>query len=71
MDPKIQICVVKTMLLIDKEENRQDAWSLLEAAANQGSAAAAFMLWENNYQHNVSKNFKKITYCFTLSNLVT
>lgn len=54
MDPKIQICVVKTMLLIDKEENRQDAWSLLEAAANQGSAAAAFMLWENNYQHNVN-----------------
>ncbi|CAI9720459.1 cyclin-F-like isoform X2 [Octopus vulgaris] len=52
VDPKIQICVVKTIMLLGEEGGQQETMSLLEEAKEQGSAAASFMLWEKKYINN-------------------
>ncbi|GAB1600395.1 cyclin-F-like isoform X2 [Argonauta hians] len=52
VDPKIQICVVKTIMLLGEDGCQQEAMSLLEEAKKQGSSAAAFMLWEKKYLNN-------------------
>lgn len=42
---QIQVCVVKTLQLLDKDKNDNEITSNLEHAANKGSGIAAFMLW--------------------------
>lgn len=43
---QIQVCVAKTLQLLDQQKHEEEMISYLTDAANQGSGIAAFMLWE-------------------------
>lgn len=42
---KIEVCIAKTLQLLDSEQNHSDMMSYLDQAASQRSGVAAFMLW--------------------------
>lgn len=44
---QIQVCVAKTLQILDKEKNEEEMLGYLTDAANQGSGIAAFMMWEH------------------------
>jgi hypothetical protein len=41
----MEVCVAKTLQLLDQEKNNDEIVSYLEQAANQGSGIGAYMLW--------------------------
>ncbi|CAH1794347.1 unnamed protein product [Owenia fusiformis] len=53
-DPSVQICVAKTLLLLEDEETRNmEAVTYLEQATSHSSPLAAFLLWEQRYSNIV------------------
>ncbi|XP_045213462.1 cyclin-F-like isoform X2 [Mercenaria mercenaria] len=44
---KMEVCVAKTLQLLDKDKNNDEIVSYLEQAASQGSGIAAYMLWSH------------------------
>lgn len=44
-DRKIQVCVAKTLQILDREKNEEEILSFLDQAASQNSGIAAYMIW--------------------------
>ena len=55
--PSVDICIVKTLQLLEREEEEKESEILshLDTAISQGSATAAFLKWQSKHKkHMVS-----------------
>lgn len=46
----VNVCVAKTLLLLDDEEQVSECDVFLNRASQLGSGSAAFLLWQKQYQ---------------------
>ena len=58
---KVQVCVAKTLNLLDSEGHEEEMSSYLNDAAQEGSGIAAYMLWS---KMRSSLSVSLLTFCF-------